>query len=130
VLKLKRAGKFVLNNYDRDQVYVNGKLTTIDVKNDAHALFPVISNYRSPSHNKKIGGIGDSFHMHGRALDLDYDGDGEGWSHDWEQLKGVLGFNKGKTRDCRMLAEYLEQKAGALDDTYCRLDSVHAEWSR
>ncbi|MBE6965755.1 MAG: DUF882 domain-containing protein [Ruminococcaceae bacterium] len=41
-----------------------------EIREHFGASVTITSGYRSPSHNKKIGGVADSYHLYGRAADI------------------------------------------------------------
>lgn len=55
-------------SYEHMNVGFLNKLTTARKK--AAIAFKITSGYRSPEHNKKVGGVANSSHVHGCAADI------------------------------------------------------------
>lgn len=64
------------NNKNVDQHFVTKLFTAQTVSRIYNVLqkteYNITSHYRSPEHNKKVGGSADSMHLQGRAADISY----------------------------------------------------------
>jgi len=59
------AGKLVFDNMDADFLLLLDQCRT-----DAGAPMVITSSYRTPEHNRKVGGARSSMHLQGRAVDV------------------------------------------------------------
>ena len=50
-----------------------------DARDFAEVPFNIVSSYRSPEYNEKVGGVPDSAHTKGVAVDVSYSNGNEAW---------------------------------------------------
>jgi len=73
-----KINHFKPHEFDSPGEYESGLLemnpSTIEKLNDAREIagipFVINSGYRTPAHNRKIGGVANSSHIHGYAVDI------------------------------------------------------------